>query len=299
MAGPKVQNQRKKSAKGNAAKGSTSEAWTCLECEDAPDDRESIECHNCKNWCHRKCTELTNQQYDSLKTGGDFIVWRCKRCREEGAKLERPRLEAKIDKMSKIMETLVQRLEKVEEHNRDLMEEMEKRLETKVEEKVSEYMEEQKEKEKRKLNIIVSNIKESKKETAENRMEEDKNEFLSHVRQELEIEGSEIEEIIRLGKQQETGRPRLMRVKLKSGETKGKIMKQAITLNKKKKPEERIYINNDMTPKERVKNKELREEKKRREQDGERDLMIKNGQIVKRSVGAAVTQQAAATKVTN
>lgn len=46
--------------------------------------------------------------------------------------------------------------------------------------------------------------------------------------------------------------------------------------------QERVYINPDLTSKEREQEKVLRKEKKERESKGEKDLVIRNGKIVVR-----------------
>lgn len=59
---------------------------TCLKCNDPviedPHDPEdvSIGCNSCKQWFHVKCTDLTNDQFQFLVTGGDSIVYVCIDC---------------------------------------------------------------------------------------------------------------------------------------------------------------------------------------------------------------------------
>ena len=102
-----------------------------------------------------------------------------------------------------------------------------------------------------------------------------------------EAEGveKELENPTRLG-QYKIGtnvKPRLLRVTVRSDETKTSIMKRAHKLNTGVTDKrEKIYINHDLTPKEREVEKELRDELRTRRENGEEDLVIRNGKIVKR-----------------
>ena len=78
-------------------------------------------------------------------------------------------------------------------------------------------------------------------------------------------------------------KPRLLRVTVRSDETKTNIMKRAYKLNTGvTNKSEKVYINHDLTPKERETEKELRDELRARRGNGEEDLVIRNGKIVTR-----------------
>ena len=98
-----------------------------------------------------------------------------------------------------------------------------------------------------------------------------------------------LENPVRLGKIQmgKEARPRLLRVKLQKAEQVDSIMKNVgkmrDTVNAGvNDPKKRIYINRDRTPKERDQFRKLQGDLKKRQQEGETDLMIRGDKIVKK-----------------
>ena len=59
-------------------------------------------------------------------------------------------------------------------------------------------------------------------------------------------------------------------------------------------PGEKVYFNHDLTPKEREADRALREELKARREQGEEDIVIRNGKIVKRLAKQATSSAATA-----
>ena len=92
-----------------------------------------------------------------------------------------------------------------------------------------------------------------------------------------DLVNEEMLEPTRLGKIGE--KPRLLRIKVKSTDTKLEFVKLRLNAEDTP-PEERVYINPDYTPAEREKNKAMRKELKERIARGERDIGIRNGKIV-------------------
>ena len=85
--------------------------------------------------------------------------------------------------------------------------------------------------------------------------------------------------MIRLGKK-EQGKTRLIRITVDSVKTKREILKRAKRLRDSEKWK-RVFITPDLSPKERQRNKELREDLKSRTEEGEENLVIRRGKIVK------------------
>ena len=83
--------------------------------------------------------------------------------------------------------------------------------------------------------------------------------------------------VVRLGKRI-PDRHRLLKVTLDSVSRKIQVLRNAKKLRNTQNWKE-IFITPDMTPREREKNKELREELKRRRELGEERLVIRKGQI--------------------
>ena len=280
----------------------TKTRWACLTCENAIDDDnvDVIECHGCKEWCHKPCTGLTGAQYNCLRNRGNFIQWFCVECRENDREGIEPksRLEAKMDSILKVLSSLHAKLEDTKNEN---LREIERKIEEVVEGKVKEYMEEKEEKEKRKLNIIICNLPESQAESSEERKIDDQERVRDLVVKISNVQRSEVNNPVRLGKIQigKNAKPRLLRMVVKTMEAKKKIMQNVSELGKHvMKGENRIYINNDTTKKEREQIKSLKAELNQRRSDGETNLRIdyKAGKIVKFTpkqshVGTAVSDQ--------
>jgi hypothetical protein len=193
-------------------------------------------------------------------------------------------MEAKLDNVLRVLECLAGRMDTFErKHEACSVESIDK----KIAEKVEEYVDEMMEKEKRKLNIIVANLPESEKETVDDRKTEDKDRVRQLVRKIVdESEAQELDNPVRLGQLQigRNAKPRLLRMTLKNEETKKKIMRNVAGLNKNVPPKDRVYINDDSTPKEREKIKKLVTELKTRTHNGEQNLMInyREGKVVTR-----------------
>ena len=140
-------------------------------------------------------------------------------------------------------------------------------------------------KEKRKLNIIVANLPESREGSVEERKRDDTDRVRQLVSKITDVPLGDIDEPIRLGQIYigNNARPRLLRMVVKSVESKEKIMRNVYGLNDGVPFDQRIYINNDNTPQERAKYKAQKEEMIVRKDNGERDLVIRNLKIVHRN----------------
>ena len=154
-----------------------------------------------------------------------------------------------------------------------------------MERKLTQVLDETKEKEKRKLNIIVANLPESREGSVEERKRDDTDRVRQLVSKITDVPLGDIDEPIRLGQIYigNNARPRLLRMVVKSVESKEKIMRNVYGLNDGVPFNQRIYINNDNTPQEREKYKALKEEMIVRKENGERDLVIRNLKIVHRN----------------
>ena len=153
-----------------------------------------------------------------------------------------------------------------------------------VDRKLAEALGEAQDKERRKLNLIITNVKESTKTISIEKQRDDLEQAKALIRQITDLSDEEIEEPVRLGKEG-GNRPRLLRVKVKSEGKKREIIKKAPTSKVNANiPDKktRYYFNNDYTPKERETNHKLREELRDRLQKGETNLIIRNGQVIKR-----------------
>ena len=161
---------------------------------------------------------------------------------------------------------------------------MEDKIEEVVKVRVTEMMEESREKEARKLNIIIANLPESEAHTIEEKKREDRDRVRTMVSKICEVQGGDLDNPIRMGPTMvgRNVRPRLLRMTAKNEQVKEEIMRNVYSLNAGVPFDQRVYINNDSTPQERMKYRALKEELNRRMEAGERDIVIRNLKIVKR-----------------
>ena len=214
----------KNSRKSPASGGGSSKAkpvnqrkpWICLNCENAieEDNDDVIECHKCKEWCHKPCTGLTGAQYNCLRHGGNFIQWFCVDCRENESEGKEPksRLEAKMDSIRKVLTSLHDRLGRLEDTQKENLREVESKIAEVVERKVKDYMEENEEKEKRKLNTVICNLPKSPAESPEERKNDDQERVRDLMGKISDVQRNEVNNPVRLGKIQvgKNAEPRLL-----------------------------------------------------------------------------------------
>lgn len=268
--------------KGQNKKKGLQTPWLCLSCDNAIEDGQNdivIQCFLCKEFCHKNCCGLSNAQFNACR-GSAQIQWTCEACGDKEV-MVKSQIEAKLDGIFQMLKLLTNRLESVEKDN------IVAKIEETVEIKVREYMQDSEEKEKRKLNIIVANIPESDGGTPEERQNHDRDRVRDLVSKIPDVKTEEVDSPVRLGKFKigQNVHPRLLRMVVKTVETKKKILQGMHALNKNKTLQQRIYINNDATPKERETVRKLKEEIRQRSQGGETNLMIdyRNLKIVVRA----------------
>jgi len=135
----------------------------------------------------------------------------------------------------------------------------------------------------RKQNVIVHGVPESNEDSPEQRIEEDTT-VLAAMFHEIGADDVKLDSVVRLGKRpDDPARPRPMKLVLDSVEGKVKLLRKAKNLRLKKEGGwEKVFIHQDLTPKQREARKPLVAELKQRKANGEKDLMIFNGKIVQR-----------------
>ena len=135
------------------------------------------------------------------------------------------------------------------------------------------------ERERRKKNIVIFNLQEPNGSESSERYREDEEKCGKIFVEELNVQDLRIEKLIRIGKKTENRRRPLL-VKLGSEDERKTVMKAASKLRNSKNFE-RLYISKDMTVSEREKEKKLREELSQRKQQGESELIIRRGKIIR------------------
>jgi len=139
----------------------------------------------------------------------------------------------------------------------------------------------------RKTCAIVHGLSESGADTPEERVDDDCLQVAAML-SELNITGAQVQKVIRLGKRStdavaETNKPRPLKIVFDSEESKVQVLRNAKNLkNKKEGGWERVFVHQDLTPKQREARNILVQELKSRLAQGETDLTIYRGAVVKK-----------------
>ena len=224
-------------------------------------------------WFHIKCEGITDEIYKCLNVGGDQVHWYCKSCNNkaldamkliQGFKEKIDVFEARIDSFTSQVENLTL---------------MKGSFAEKLREMINEEVDEIKEKDMRKCNVVLSNIPEQTEH-------EDNVETTVNVPDTVK---ELVHSVLRADDIQiiSTNRVPSSRKHGGSNTSNHKIMVKLESLNptdcKKLRHEERwnkVFINPDLTVKEREMHFELKQQLKQRKENGERNLVIDRGRIV-------------------
>ena len=162
--------------------------------------------------------------------------------------------------------------------------------------------EEEKRKAAKQRNLIIYGVPENSTHPKD-QMKEDFHIIRELYENRVPIEAKDITELIRLGTR-ENGKTRPIRITLASLEKRLKLLRNNINLriydeqfdfcNCKREPGPHVHVNvtNDKTQQERETEKALREELHRRRNDGEENILIKKGKIIKKNSNNAQTRWA-------
>lgn len=150
--------------------------------------------------------------------------------------------------------------------------------------KLKEDNEEMEEIRQRRMNVILHGLKESMDVDVDRRRQQDESELMNMLHG-IDCDDVSVSATIRLGKRQTdpVKNPRAMKIVVASEEQRDKILRKAKNLRDKAvQGWDRIFIHQDLTPKQRERRQNLVREKKQRETNGEKDLIIVNDRIVTR-----------------
>ena len=252
--------------------------WKCIFCDsncgDEPCDHPFIECFACKKFAHLDCSQLSELESEYISKS-ENMQWVCDICKEQSKPIY-SHIEAKLDLILKMMPKINYFEDRIEHLENALTTsdcKMESKINDLIDKKIEEEISELEEKESRKNNIIMVNLNESDKRVNEDRKKDDLNK-VKDVLAKIAPESTElISNPIRLGKFTDN-KSRLLKINVGSVENKMHILKNANRLNKGIAIKNKIYINADLTIKERKQQKVLRDELKLRKDAGEIDLRI-------------------------
>jgi len=300
----------------------TVETWKCTTCLGISDelyDELTAPSKNCLHWFCTNCEEIV---FDNLAPTGEKIADTLDKLSDKTHGIEQriienfDRIEMQLIERINAVEQLLEkktesdttqwqlvekRLKKLEERP-TVIEEVQERIEFKVDQlkrNMDEPMvqvvqgavegvlqqdkEEEMEIERRVKNVIVHGVPESQVDSSDQRVEEDLA-VLAAMFQEVGTEEVQVQSVVRLGKRNtESAHPRPMKVVLNSVDGKVKLLQNAKNLRTKQDGGwSKIFIHQDLTPRQREARKPLVSELKQRKANGETDLIIYNGKVAKR-----------------
>ena len=280
---------------------------TCI--KECLTDQEVISCELCSNRFHRECLGYNKTQFKAI-TGLEELKWFCKSCNSKAKdtlsmiKMVMTRMDL-LEERNKVLgsknaalEKRVLKLEKSKEEEKSLVDTEQTNSSGEnqiITQQIKTELRELKEIEDRKCNFIISNIPEHDTNDPDclRKLErigvvngDEEKETVTKLISKLNISGNvEVTQAMRIPKRRDPEKttPRLVLV------TVGNVnMKKAIIENSRnvKKIEgwSSSYITPDLTKNQRDKEFELRREKRRRTEAGETDLIIRNGEIIKRGM---------------
>ena len=168
-------------------------------------------------------------------------------------------------------------------------------LEGAIKTQTEEARREDEEKTKRKVNVIVHGLKEPTATSAAERESEDKDvtEELLHV---ISCDSISVRQVIRLGAPPTTdpaAKPRPLRITFESEASRDYVLSNAKNLRGKEGGWSKVFLHQDLTPKQREARKKLVQELVDRKSKGEQNLIIVNGKITTRRAPPAHQQETA------
>ncbi|KAJ8042605.1 Histone-lysine N-methyltransferase trithorax [Holothuria leucospilota] len=241
------------------------------------DNTKAVCCEFCSVWFHTKCEGISDEIYNFLNEGGEQIHWFCKKCNDmaidvmklvQSLKEKNDLLEKKIDELSQQVEDLSSLKDNFAGKVRDI---------------VREEVKEIKDKEERACNVVISSIPESVASDSqgdeERRSDLEKVNYLIHeVLQAPDVKVVTTHRVPKL-RDGNASFNRKTVVKLEAPNQRNKLLRIAKNLRGKEEWQG-VYINPDLTVKERKKDYELRKELKHRRENGEHNLVLVGGKIV-------------------
>ena len=265
-------------------------------------NQNGLNCEYCSTWFHTECEHVNEEQYEFIRAQGEQLHWFCKRCNPKA--LDVMKLVQGLRDKHDELQTRVEELEsKV-----NTMDDMKGEFKDKVTNVVREEMYEMREKESKENNIVLRNVfelddpetvddeddeddgeeadddtgrdEENRVEKNEGRKWSNESELVNHILQNvLENENIEVTATKRVPNTRREGQNRMIIVTLRNKQMRDQVLRSAKNLRRI--PEwDGVYIGPDLTKKERESDYNLRQELKRRRNNGEKNLMIRRGHIV-------------------
>ena len=216
----------------------------------------------------------------------DRIHWFCSKCNNKAVDVLKL-----VNNLKESNEKLQLRVEKVENRLDNIENMKSEPFREEIRKVIRAEVYEAKEKEVKECNLVIKGIYEIDDVEYENDplgirgMQSDEQVVDHLLKNVLEVEGVEINRIerIKLPQREGSDKTKIMIVKTGSFYQKQKVLRNAKKLGGKG-PWHKVFINKDMTKAEREQDFELRKELKERRAHGEKNLVIRRGEIVTKNV---------------
>ena len=273
---------------------------SCVSCKKSARD-DAIQCEMCGDWEHKQCAKVSDELYVVLDKVPDNVKFFCTPCSSvvprvlkfyndmnDCTKVVNEKISFLENKLSQgltnISKQFSEQLKIIESKLADapvVMDQETSQSQSKpvTVDTASKIVDEYRDREMRKSNIIIFNIPEPKSVDSAQWKKEDIA-VINAIAEELGSTALDFVGVVRLGaKSSDKNRP--LKVQLNSLSQRRFLLMKAKELRKSKQFSN-MYINPDLSYKERQALKELRQELVRRKTAGEKDIFIRRGQIVKR-----------------
>ena len=257
-------------------------SWLCSECKVRLRNQSSPSSSDCNKLgdIETKVDQLQDFMRTHIRTVERCLKEQEKASVEQGKLLERAIRENHQEKASyadMVKGSCKEVVTKVTSHIASLPVDNASRATTKTVQDLSVMFDDYQDKEKRKLNVVVHNMMESDSNVFEERAKHDAYCFEKMVREAFSLKVTCVRSF-RAGKKM-PGKDRLLIVSLESIGIRQELLRLAPQLRSCE-AYNRIYINPDLTPREREQGRKLREELAARKERGEKSLVIRKGKIV-------------------
>lgn len=245
---------------------------TCT--KDVLRSEQALQCDLCNIWYHIKCQGVSSEVYKILsKKCNNYIHWFCKLCNANAITTIRLIQEVKADVEStrKTVESLSSELTALKLSYADIVARL-SQLEKQKSNGCNEEMERKFESfdiYKRKKNLILFNIPEID--------EVDDKSAVIDVLRELSLESTKFDVIGRIG--QKSNRTRPLRITTDSYTNRSEVLSKAKEL-KTSADLKHVYINSDLTKLQQLSARKLRDELRKKREEGLTNLGIRRGKIV-------------------
>lgn len=310
------------SSEQGSAGSSGKEDSDCLDCGRAVlHTQQGIKCDGCGFWHHAICEKVAEDVFTFLSAHNDepSLMWHCKKCVITSKKMtsmmlslheNQQHLEERFNDLAtsiyRKFDDLTEGLSKKLKNNCDngqtdvgekrveekfdtfmdtVMQKMElcDNMEVAVSKKLSEEQEEQEEIRKRKASIIIHGMSEYESEDNEVRKKMDEDEICTLLH-DISCDNISVDSVIRLGRRKDdaVASPRPVKLVVATEDQKEKVLRMSKNLKRIRKWQ-KVFLHQDLTPKQRDRRQQLVQELRRRENEGEKNLIIvNNSKIVTR-----------------